>query len=271
MSALLLCYVFVALKLHPDWMIIGHDAFVPQIGAELKKNGAGYINMLIALIGTTIAPYQQFYLQSAIRDKGIGVKNYKMSRVDTLFGCISSNIISIFIVVACAITLFAHGITNVTDAGQASISLQPIAGAYARYLFGIGLIGASLLAAVVVPLTTAYAVTESLGWETGVGRQLKESPLFYITYGIMILIGGVLVMLPKMPLIQIIIQAQVLNAALLSVELVLIILLSSKRRLMGIHSNSAVFNAIAWVTVGIVIMLSLTNFILTLFPHLIGG
>ncbi len=267
MSALLLTYVVVALKLHPNWPIIVHQSLVPPIRHEMHLNGAAYVNMLIALIGTTIAPYQQFYLQSAIRDKGVNVKQYATTRLDVLIGCITSNAISIFIVIACAMTLYAHNIRSVSDAGQASIALEPIAGAYARYLFGVGLMGASLLAAVVVPLTTAYAVTESLGWETGTGRKLKESPVFYITYGIMLLIGGCLLMLPQIPLVQLIIQAQVVNAALLPVELVLIILLSSKRRLMGQYRNSAIFNIIAWATVGITITLSLANLGLQLFPH----
>jgi NRAMP (natural resistance-associated macrophage protein)-like metal ion transporter len=266
MSALLLTYVVVALKLHPDWATITHQAIFPPIHHELKMNGAAYINMLIALIGTTIAPYQQFYLQSAVRDKGTTIKQHATSRMDVLIGCVLSNAISIFIVIACAITLYAHGVRNITDAGQASIALEPIAGAYARYLFGIGLLGASLLAAVVVPLTTAYAVTESLGWETGVGRQLKESPLFYITYGIMLLIGGGIVMLPIHNLITLIIQAQVLNGALLPVELVLIILLSSKRRLMGNYRNSAAFSIVAWVTVCITIALSVANLFLSVIP-----
>lgn len=267
MSALLLTYVVVAVRLHPNWLEIAHQTVFPPIKHQIHLNGSAYINMLIALIGTTIAPYQQFYHQSAVRDKGVTIQQHVASRWDVLIGCVFSNLISIFIVIACAVTLYAHGVHDVTDVAQAALALEPLAGSYARYLFGVGLLGASLLAAVVVPLTTAYAVTESLGWETGLGRRVRESPLFYLTYGIMLLIGGGVVMLPHLPLIWLIIQAQVLNAALLPVELVLIILLSSKRRLMGPYRNSAVFNAVAWLTVGITITLTVANLILTFVPH----
>jgi len=267
MSAVLLGYVVVALRLHPNWLVIANQTIAPPIRSQMHLHAALYINTLIALIGTTIAPYQQFYNQSAVRDKGIGLKQYKVLRWDVLIGCVTSNAISYFIVVACAVTLFAHGIHNVTDAGQASQALAPIAGVFAKYLFAIGLLGASLLAAVVVPLTTAYAVTESLGWETGVGRRLRESPLFFLTYGILLVMGGGLVMLPHLNLVGIIIQAQVLNAALLPVELVLIILLASKRRLMGPYRNSLFFNSVAWITTGVTIALSVANLVLTFLPH----
>lgn len=267
MSALLLSYVVVALRLHPHWLVIAHQTVAPPIGYELRHSGAGYVNMLIALIGTTIAPYQQFYNQSAVRDKGLGTKQLKTLRADVLIGCVISNAISYFIVVACAVTLFSHGIHNITDPGQASLALTPIAGIFAKYLFAVGLLGASLLAAVIVPLTTAYAVTESLGWETGVGRRLRESPLFFATYGVLLLFGGGLVMLPRLNLVNIIIQAQVLNAALLPVELVLIILLASKRRLMGPYRNSLFFNSVAWVTTGVTIILSVANLVLSFLPH----
>lgn len=267
MSALLLSYVVVTLRLHPNWLAVARQTVIPPIGYELRHSGAGYINMLIALIGTTIAPYQQFYNQSAVRDKGMGAKQLNTLRADVLIGCVTSNAISYFIVVACAVTLFAHGIRDVTDAGQASLALTPIAGAFAKYLFAIGLLGASLLAAVVVPLTTAYAVTESLGWETGVGRRLRESPLFFYTYGVLLLFGGGLVMLPRLNLVGIIIQAQVLNAALLPVELVLIILLASKRRLMGPYRNSLFFNSVAWITTSVTIILSVANLVLSFLSH----
>jgi len=251
--------------LHPNWMEIGRQTVAPPIGEIMKHDGAGYINMLIALIGTTIAPYQQFYLQSSIRDKGVNVKTYLTSRVDVLIGCILSNAISIFIVIACALTLYLHNERSINDLQYAWHALRPLVHDSAKYLFAIGLLGASMLAAVVVPLTTAYAVTESLGWETGVGRRLKESPLFYVTYAMMILFSGALVMIPFLQrhLVQIIIQAQVLNAALLPVELVLMILLCNKRRLMGRFKNSMQFNIVAWVTIVITVTLSVANFFLT--------
>jgi Mn2+/Fe2+ NRAMP family transporter len=264
MSALLLAYVVAAVKLHPDWFVVARQTVAPDILGQIKLNGSAYVTMLIALIGTTIAPYQQFYLQSAIRDKGITMKQYATTRFDVLFGCVSSNIISIFIVVACAVTLYKVGAHGISDVEQASNVLNPLVGPFiARVLFGIGLLGASILAAVIVPLTTAYAVTESLGWETGVGRSVKDSPLFYLTYAAMLVFGGVLLMFPQKNLVSLIINAQVVNGILLPVELVLMILLCSKRWLMGKWRNSTLFNTVAWVTIGIVAALAVTDVILT--------
>ena len=264
MSALLLAYVVAAFKLHPDWFEVASSIAHPDILGEAHRGGAAYVTMLVALIGTTIAPYQQFYLQSAIRDKGVQMKEYAATRFDVLFGCVSSNVISVFIVIACGMTLYAAGQRGITDVEQASRVLEPLVGAtIARGLFGIGLFGASILAAVVVPLTTAYAVTESLGWETGIGRRVRETPLFYATYGIMVAIGGALLMIPNWNLVKLIIQAQVLNGTLLPVELVLMIFLCSKRWLMGRYRNSGVFNAVAWVTISVVIILAVLNVVLT--------
>lgn len=265
MSALLLSYVVAAIKLHPDWAVVGRSVYHPDIVGAVRSSGGAYVTMLIALIGTTIAPYQQFYLQSAIRDKGIGVRNYAATRFDVLLGCILSNVISIFIVVACAMTLYTAGHHGITDVEQASKVLNPLVGPFiSKFLFGIGLLGASALAAVVVPLTTAYAVTESLGWETGVGRNMRESPIFYAIYAVMIALGGGLLMIPHWNLVNLIIQAQVLNGTLLPVELVLMILLCSKRWLMGRYRNSVTFNIVAWTTISVVIVLAVTNLALTL-------
>jgi Mn2+/Fe2+ NRAMP family transporter len=264
MSALLLAYVVAAIELRPDWFVVANSVVHPDIIGQIKSSGASYITMLIALIGTTIAPYQQFYLQSAIRDKGIGMKSYGTTRFDVLFGCVTSNLISIFIVVACAVTLFTTGHRGITDVEQASQVLNPLVGPFiARVLFGVGLLGASILAAVIVPLTTAYAVTESLGWETGVGRRVRESPIFYGTYAAMVAFGGILLMIPNWNLVGLIIQAQVLNGVLLPVELFLMILLCSKKWLMGKYRNSTVFNAVAWATISIVVVLAVTDVILT--------
>jgi NRAMP (natural resistance-associated macrophage protein)-like metal ion transporter len=265
MSALLLAYVVAAFKLHPNWFVVARSIVHPNIIGEIKLSGASYITMLIALIGTTIAPYQQFYLQSAIRDKGISMKSYATTRFDVLLGCISSNLISIFIVVACAVTLYTAGRHGISNVEEASHVLNPLVGSFiARVLFGIGLLGASILAAVIVPLTTAYAVTESLGWETGVGRHVRESPIFYGTYAAMVGFGGILLMIPHWNLIGLIIQAQVLNGVLLPVELFLMILLCSKHWLMGKYRNSNLFNIVAWSTISIVVVVALADVILTL-------
>ena len=224
--------------------------------------------MIVALIGTTIAPYMQFYQQSAVRDKGVEMKEYFLTRWDTIIGCLLSNIVAWFIVIACYQNLYKHGIYNINSAADAARALAPIAGKYASFLFAFGLLNASLMAAVIVPLSTAYAVTESLGWESGLGRRVRDLPLFYGTYGAMIVLSGLLMMLvpTHSNLIQIILDAQNVNCALLPVVLVLMLLLINRRRVMGKYRNSLGFNIVAWTTVVITTIFSLTNLYLTLFP-----
>lgn len=243
-SLVFLTYIVTALKIGVPWKHVLVATVVPHL------RGGGLVTMLVSLIGTTIAPYMQFYQQSAVRDKGVTMRDYVLTKWDTVIGCVLSNIVAVFIIISCAQTLFKHGVHNIASATEAAQALAPLAGHYAQALFAFGLLNASLMAAVIVPLSTAYSVTESLGWESGLGRRIRELPLFYGTYGALIVLGGLLIMLlpPTSNLIQIILSAQIVNCALLPVELVLMLLLINRRRLMGRFGNSLGYNIVAWAT-----------------------
>ena len=186
---------------------------------------------------------------AAVRDKGVTMRDYALTRWDTIVGCLLSNVVAGFIIVACAGTLFLHPETqNIGSASDAALALKPFAHAYATYLFAFGLLNASLMAAVIVPLSTAYAVTESLGWESGLGRRIRELPLFYATYGLLILFSGLVILVSSSNLIGIIIQAQVVNCALLPIELILMLILINRRRVMGKYRNTLWDNCVAWAT-----------------------
>ncbi len=266
-SLIFLTYIVVAVKSGVPW----HDTFANTFGVHLSAaqwRSPALTAMIVQLIGTTIAPYMQFYQQSAVRDKGVAMREYFLTRWDTIIGCLLSNIVAWFIVIACYQNLFRHQIYTVPDAAHAARALAPIAGQYASLLFAFGLLNASLMAAVIVPLSTAYAVTESLGWESGLGRRVRELPLFYGTYGAMIVLSGLLMMLvpAKSNLIQIILDAQNVNCALLPIVLILMLVLINRRRVMGKYRNSLGFNVIAWTTVVITTLFALTNLYLTIFP-----
>jgi NRAMP (natural resistance-associated macrophage protein)-like metal ion transporter len=250
-------YIITALKIGVPWHSVLIDTFVPNF-KHTQWNSA-FLFAIVALIGTTIAPYMQFYQQSAVRDKGTTLKNYSAIKWDVIIGCVLSDVVAGFIIIACAGTLFANHMFVITDAAHAAKALQPLAGKYAEILFAFGLLNASLMAAVVVPLSTAYAVTESLGWESGFGRGLRDLPLFYGTYGALILFGGLLVVLlpTSSNLIQVIMSAQVINCALLPVELVLMLLLINRRHIMGSYKNSPWMNIAAIVTTVIAAGMSL--------------
>ena len=241
-------YIVTALKIGVPWAAVGRNTFAPALG-RLPWGDRGLILMVVSLIGTTIAPYMQFYQQSAVRDKGIQMRDYSLTRWDTIIGCILSNVVAAFIVVSCYGSLYLHHVRTISDAKDAALALAPLAGKFVAYgLFAFGLLNASLMAAVIVPLSTAYAVTESLGWESGLGRRIRELPLFYGTYGVMIVLGGLVILLSSANLIGIIIEAQVVNCALLPLELVLMLILINRRRVMGRYRNSLWDNIVGWVT-----------------------
>jgi Mn2+/Fe2+ NRAMP family transporter len=242
-SLVFLTYIVTALKIGVPWK----EAFAATLVPHLS-GGAGFLTMIVSLIGTTIAPYMQFYQQSAVRDKGVTMKDYALTKWDTIIGCLLSNIVAAFIIIACAQTLFKHDIRNITSATDAAKALAPLGGGLiAQVLFAFGLLNASLMAAVIVPLSTAYSVTESLGWESGLGRRIRELPLFYGTYGALIFLGGLLIVLlpPTSNLIQIILSAQIVNCALLPIELILMLLLINRRRVMGKYRNGLGYNIVA--------------------------
>jgi len=216
----------------------------------------GYVYMVIGLVGTTIAPWMQFYLQASVVEKGVTKRQLRASRIDVITGCIFTDVVAWFIIVACAATLYAHGYHNVNRPEDAAQALRPLAGQYAYILFAMGLFNASLFAASILPLSTAYTVCEGMGFESGIGQKFSEAPVFYWLYTILIVAGAGVVLTPNLPLVKIIIFSQVINGVVLPFVLIFMLILINKRDLMGEHINSRVFNVIAWATT--VIMIGLT-------------
>src|SRR6266481_3045616 len=220
----------------------------------------GYVYMVIGLVGTTIAPWMQFYLQSSIVEKGITRRQYKAFQIDVITGCIFTDVVAWFIIVACAATLYAHGYRNVTDAKDAAQALRPLAGDYAYILFWMGLFNASLFAASILPLSTAYTVCEGLGFESGVGRKFGEAPVFYWLYTILIVAGAGVILTPNLPLVKITILSQVVNGVVLPFVLIFMLLLINNKELMGEYVNSRLFNVVAWATTIVMVGLTLAWF-----------
>lgn len=247
-------YVISGFMAKPDWAEVFKGTFIPQIQWNF-----GYIFLTIAIIGTTITPWMQFYLQGSIADKGIRQEDYKLSRLDVIIGCSMTDIIAFFIMVTCAVTLFAHGI-KINEASEAALALKPIAGTYASYLFAVCLANGSLLGAIIVPLSSAYCICEAMGWERGVNKSFKEAPQFMWIYTLLIVIPALLVLIPGAPLILLMVLASFLNGILLPIVLVYAISLVNNRNIMGDYVNSKNYNYISWGTV--IIIIALTVFIL---------
>jgi Mn2+/Fe2+ NRAMP family transporter len=249
-----LSYVLSAFLAKPDWMLAAHETVVPSMHFD-----AAYLLMLTGLVGTTIAPWQFFYLQAGFVEKRVGPRQYKQAKWDVLVGSISCMVIVFFIIVCCAATLNKHGLTNVTSAKEAAVALMPLAGKWAGWLFAFGLLNASLFAASILPLSTAHVICEGLGFESGLDRKFKEAPAFYSLYTLLIVVGAGIVLLPGAPLWKILIYSQVGNGIWLPVVLIFILLLINRRDLMGDYVNSWAFNVVAW-TMSIV-MIALTLFL----------
>ncbi|MGD0871813.1 MAG: divalent metal cation transporter [Bryobacteraceae bacterium] len=216
---------------------------------------SGYIYMLIGMVGTTIAPWMQFYLQSAVVEKGISAKEYAASRLEVIVGCIMTDVVAFFIIVACAGAIYSVHPRDIQDAAEAAQGLKPF-GQYAFLLFSAGLLNASVFAASILPLSTAYSVCEGLGFEAGVNKRMREAPVFYLLYTLLIVVGAGVILIPGFPLVRMILLSQVLNGALLPFILIFMIKLINKHDLMGEWTNSRWFNAISWTTV--VVMIGLT-------------
>jgi len=225
--------------------------------------------MVIGLVGTTIAPWMQFYLQASVVEKGITRRQYKASKIDVVAGCIFTDVVAWFIIVACAATLYVHGHRDVRDAADAAAALKPLAGKYAYILFAVGLFNASLFAASILPLSTAYTVCEGLGFESGVGRGFSEAPVFYWLYTALIAAGAGVILTPNLPLVKISVLSQVVNGVVLPFVLVFMLLLVNNKDLMGEYVNSRLFNVIAWGST--VIMIGLTGALVYWTIHGGGG
>jgi Mn2+/Fe2+ NRAMP family transporter len=251
-SLIYFTYPISAFLGHPDWSHALHDTFIPQLSRD-----PGYVVMIVGLIGTTITPWMQFYLQASVVEKGISKRNYKLCRLDVVFGCIVTDVIAFFIVVACASTLFQSGThREINDVGEAAKALAPFAGQFASLLFAVGLVNASLLSAAILPLATAYNVCEGLGFESGIDRRFGEAPIFYGLYTALILSGAGFVLIPGMPLLKVILFSQVANGVLLPFVLTFMLLLVNKDRLMGEYKNGVWGNIIGIATS--LIMIALT-------------
>jgi Mn2+/Fe2+ NRAMP family transporter len=246
-----LTYVLSTFFVHPPWGQIMLDTVKPSF--DFKPS---YLMMLIGVVGTTIAPWMQFYLQSAVVEKNIKVENYGASRMDVIVGCIMTDAIAFFIIVACAATMYLNGI-RITDAKDAAVALAPLAGKHASVLFAIGLANASLFAASILPLATAYYVCEGMGWESGIDKDFRTAPQFMWLYTGIIVIGALIILIPKAPLITIMLISQVVNGIMLPFVLIFMLLLINNKDLMGEFTNSRAFDIIAWATVVIMIVLTL--------------
>jgi len=238
-----LSYLFSALLSHPDWVLAAKNTVIPSGHFD-----ASYLVMLTGLVGTTIAPWQFFYLQAGFVEKKVGPRHYPQARLDVLVGSISCMVIVFFIIVCTAATLHASGFTNITDAGEAAKALIPLAGKWAGLTFAFGLLNASLFAATILPLSTAHVICEGMGFEAGLDHKFREAPAFYWLYTILIVVGGGIVLIPGAPLWKIFIYSQVGNGIWLPIVTIFILLLVNRKDLMGEHTNSFTFNIVAWIT-----------------------
>jgi NRAMP (natural resistance-associated macrophage protein)-like metal ion transporter len=247
-------YIFAGALAHPAWKIATRATFQPPEWAKFREQA--YLYMVIGVVGTTIAPWMQFYLQSSIVEKGVTRRGLKASRWDVIAGCIFTDVVAWFIIVACAATLYVHGYRDIKYAADAAQALKPLAGQYAYILFAVGLFNASLFAASILPLSTAYTVCEGMGFESGVDKKFSEAPFFYWLYTLLIVAGGAVLLIPGLPLVKIAVLSQVVNGVVLPFVLIFMLLLINKKELMGEYVNTRLFNGVAWLTT--IVMIGLT-------------
>ena len=265
-SLVYIAYLFSTFLAHPPWGRVLHETFLPT----LPHLDRAYIFVIINIIGTTITPWGQFYIQSSVRDKGVRPEEY--TPADPLFGAFTAILVAFFIIVCCGKTLFVAGVSpdavaaRFNDAGQIAVALKPVAGQLATFLFAFGLFNASCFGAITVPLSTAYAVTESLGWESGLGRRVREAPLFIGVFTALIIISALTVLFGGNNLAFLIILPNIVGGVLLPIILILMLRLINNKRLMGDHANSRIYNVIAWTTTIVLIMLSVALLVSLLLP-----
>ena len=249
-SVSLLTYVISAILGKPHWSEIGHSIIHPNF----QVNGAS-LAMIIGIIGTTIAPWMQFYMQSSVIEKGLKMKNYKYTMIDIVVGCVATVVVAFFIMVACASTLNENGI-KIEEAKDAALALQPLAGQFASQVFAFGLFVASIFSATILPLATAFYVCEAFGFEAGIDKKWDEAPEFYVLYTSILVISAGIILIPNAPLISISLWTQVINGVLLPVVLVCMILLVNNKKIMGEYVNKPLNNIIGWSTVVVLVILS---------------
>ena len=253
------CYVLAGILAGPDWRAALLATVTGPREAVPASSGSGnfYVYAVVGLVGTTIAPWMQFYLQASVVEKGVTMRQYRALRWDVIIGSLLAAVIAWFIIVACAAALHTTGRTHIRDAADAAQALLPLAGEYAYLLFAAGLFNASLFAATVLPISTSYAVCEGLGMESGLDKKFHEAPAFYWLYTLLIVAGAGVLLMPRFPLGQMMLFSQVVNGIMLPFVLVFMLLLSNDRELMGDHVNSRAHNAIAWLTVVVMILLTI--------------
>ena len=264
MSLVFLGYVISAFLARPDWGAVAVGLVKPEL--KLQQT---FLFTLVAVVGTTISPYMQVYVQSSVVDKGVTLDNFSETKKDVWFGNIFSSLIVFFIIVCTAATLY-KGDIQITTAADAARALRPLAGRYAETLFGLGLFGASMLAAGVLPLATAYSISEALGFEKGVSRSFREAPIFLGTFTFLVAVGAFIAIVPNLPLIRVLLVTQVINGLLLPFVLFAVLRLVNNRELMGRYVNGPIYNIAAWLTAIVVTVLSLLYILITLFPGIFG-
>ena len=265
MSLVFLSYILTAFLARPDW----HQVIVSTVKPSIDFSSA-YLFSLVALIGTTISPYMQVFVQSSVVERGVTVDDYRPTKIDVWIGTIFSDAVAFFIIVATASALFKYGI-HVDTAADAARALRPLAGEYAGFLFAIGLFGASMLAAGVLPLATAYSISEAFGFEKGVSSSFREAPIFLGVFTFLVVLGATVAMMPGLPLIHVLIVTQVINGVLLPVILIVVLKLVNNREVMGTHVNGPIYNVAAWLTTVIVSGLSILVIVSSLFPNALSG
>jgi len=253
-----LAYPITLIVLKPDYKIVAQAFIQPKF-----EFSGGYLVMLIGIVGTTIAPWMQFYQQASVAEKNISIQDYKYSRLDTIFGGIIVNLVAACIIVVCALTLNVAGI-RINTAADAARSLAPMAGKGSSFLFAIGLWNASLFAASILPLSTSYTICEALGWESGVDKDFVRAPQFYILYTAIILLGAVSILIPGISLIKVMFWSQVINGLLLPIIIIFILLLVNDKRIMGNYVNSGIYNLVCWVSAALLIAVSFV-YVMSLF------
>src|SRR5437660_1615067 len=263
MSLVFLGYIASAFLAKPDWGAVALGLVKPSFSLD-----QAYLFTFVAIVGTTISPYMQVYVQSSVVEKGVTPENYSRTKKDVWIGTILAILVVFFIVVSTAATLHKHGL-HIESAADAARALKPLAGPYAETLFAIGLFGASMLAAGVLPLATAYSISEALGFEKGVSRSFREAPIFIGVFTFLVAVGAAIAVIPNLPLIRVLLVTQVINGLLLPIILFAVLLLVNDRDLMGTNVNGPLYNIGAWATAIIVTALSLLLILVTLFPNLL--
>ena len=256
-------YIFSAFLARPNWLEAAKATVIPSVHLN-----AGYLLMLTALVGTTIAPWQFFYMQASFVEKRMGKRQYSQARADVAVGSITCMIVVFFIIVCTAATLYVSGHRDITDAGQAALALVPLAGRWAGLLFAFGLLNASLFAASILPLSTAHVICEGMGFEAGIDRKFNDAPIFYSLYTAMLVVGAAVILIPHAPLYRILVLSQVANGVWLPIVLIFMLLLVNRKDLMGEHVNSPTFNVVAWLTTISMIVLTLVLVYTAIFPNM---